>query len=215
MTRIIYLHGFASSPESTKAQFFRSRFEQRGAQVDIPRLDENDFKSLTVTRQLKVIEGLAGNDRAILMGSSLGGYLAALYASQHPAIEKLVLMAPAFEFPSRWRAHFSPAEFDAWERTGSKTFFHYGARQESELGYGFVEDAMHYPDRPEFAQPALILHGNFDEVVPVSISESYSAEHPNVTLRTFDAGHELTNVMEDLWAETAGFLFAESAFQTP
>jgi len=84
--------------------------------------------------------------------------------------------------------------------------FHYGYKGEIPLGYQLMEDSQNYEDEPEFAQPALVLHGSRDPVVPASISASYAARHPNVTLRLFDSGHELTDVLEDLWSETAAFL---------
>src|ERR1700727_323514 len=100
MTRIVYLHGFASTPLSTKAQFFKRKFE--GADFEIPQLDRGDFEKLTVSSQLQVIDAAVHGDPVILMGSSLGGYLAALYASRHANVERLGLLAPAFEFPARW-----------------------------------------------------------------------------------------------------------------
>src|SRR5436853_496172 len=54
--KLIYLHGFASGPHSSKAQFFRRRFEELGVPVTIPELDERDFEHLTLGGQLRVIE---------------------------------------------------------------------------------------------------------------------------------------------------------------
>src|SRR5258708_26558787 len=103
MTRVVYLHGFASSPHSSKAQFFRRRFEERGVEVLIPQLDGGDFANLTVTGQVTVLEGAVAGRRVVLMGSSLGGYLGARYAWQHPAaVEQLVLLGRALMFPDRF-----------------------------------------------------------------------------------------------------------------
>lgn len=70
MTRVVYLHGFASSPHSSKAQFFRRRFAASGVPMEIPRLDEGRFEELTISAQLRVIERAVGEEPAILMGSS-------------------------------------------------------------------------------------------------------------------------------------------------
>ena len=40
---VLYLHGFASGPDSAKGRFFRDRFEARGVRVDLPDLTEGDF----------------------------------------------------------------------------------------------------------------------------------------------------------------------------
>jgi len=202
--RVVYLHGFASSPLSGKAQFFRRKFAACGVPMEIPQLDEGRFEELTISGQLKVIERAVGDQPAILIGSSLGGYLAALYAARYPAqIERLVLLAPAFQFPRRWRERYSPEE---WKREGSISVFHYGDGRERRLGYQFAEDAAQYEDEPEFSQPALILHGVRDDVVPPAISSAYSARHPGVKLILLESGHELTDVLEPMWAQISSFL---------
>jgi uncharacterized protein len=205
VTRIVYLHGFASSPSSGKAQFFAGRLAAHGVSVEIPRLDEGNFRELTITGQLRVIDRAVGGGPAVLMGSSLGGYLAALYASTHPSIERLVLLAPAFRFPARWRERYA-GDLERWQREGALPFFHYAFQAERLLGYQFVEDSVQYPDEPDFTQPALILHGTRDPIVPAAISQEYAAGHPNVCLRLYDSGHELTDVLEPMWEELASFL---------
>jgi hypothetical protein len=204
MTRVVYLHGFASGPRSSKAQFFRRKFAAAGVPMEIPQLDEGRFEDLTISGQLGVIERAVGDRPAILMGSSLGGYLAALFAARHRAqVERLVLLAPAFQFPRRWRERHSPEE---WKRQGSIPVFHYGDGRERRLGYQFVEDAARYEDEPEFAQPALILHGVNDDVVPAAISSAYAARHPGVRLVLLESGHELTDVLEPMWAQVSYYL---------
>lgn len=205
--RIMYLHGFASSPQSSKAQFFRRKFDECGVAFHAPQLDEGDFERLTITGQLAVVEKAVTGQPAVLMGSSLGGYLAALYAARHPGdVERLVLLAPAFDFPKRWRQRFSPEELAHWQRQGWAPFFHYGSQTGQRLGYAFVQDAARYEDRPAFAQPALILHGFEDPVVPAEISRKIAAARGNVRLRLFESGHELTDVLDALWDETRPFL---------
>jgi pimeloyl-ACP methyl ester carboxylesterase len=204
--RIVYLHGFASSPQSSKARFFAAKFQERGVPFLAPQLDEGNFEALTISGQLRVIEKAVNGEPVVLMGSSLGGYLAALYAARHREIEKLVLLAPAFQFPSRWKARFSAEELELWKRRGTIPFFHYGFGQERDLGFQIVEDGLRYEDEPAFEQPALVLHGVNDSVVPAEVSKVFAQGHPNVRLRLVNSGHELTDVLPELWTETAGFL---------
>ena len=214
MTRIVYLHGFASSPLSSKAQFFRRKFAACGASIEIPRLDEGRFEQLTISGQLRVIERAVGDQPSILIGSSLGGYLAALYASRQPSqVERLVLLAPAFQFPRRWQERYPPED---WKREGSISVFHYGDGRERRLGYQFLEDATQFEDQPEFPQPGLILHGLNDQVVPAWISSAYAARHPNVRLILLESGHELTDVLDLMWTHISDFLaIPETPFQKP
>jgi pimeloyl-ACP methyl ester carboxylesterase len=209
--RIVYLHGFASSPQSGKAQFFGAKFRELGVPFTAPQLDGGNFETLTISGQLRVVDLAVGNQPAVLMGSSLGGYLAALYAARHPeTIEKLILLAPAFHFPTRWRARYSSEELDRWRTHGTWPFYHYGFKEERGLGYQIVDDAVQYEDEPSFRQPALVLHGRADSVVPAELSEVFAVGHPNVTLRLFDSGHELTDVLPELWAEASLFLGFQS-----
>ena len=47
MTQYIYLHGFASSPQSQKAQAFKQQFDQLGLPLQIPDLNQGDFSRLS------------------------------------------------------------------------------------------------------------------------------------------------------------------------
>src|SRR5688572_7467401 len=100
----IYLHGFASSPRSAKAQDLRDRFQSLGIELTIPDLNHPDFTHLTLTRQLEQVVALLPADATpvTLIGSSFGGLTAAWAAQTHPQIQRLVLLAPAFQFLDHW-----------------------------------------------------------------------------------------------------------------
>lgn len=206
MTRVVYLHGFASGPGSSKARFFGRKLTECGVAVEIPRLDGGDFERLTITGQLAVIERVVDGRPAVLMGSSLGGYLAALYASRHPEIERLVLLAPAFQFPRRFRERYAPEDLERWKRQESVPVYHYGYQEERRLGHELLEDSARYEDEPDFGQPALVIHGSADTVVPAAVSRAFAAGHPNVMLHVMESGHELTDVLEPMWAVVGSFL---------
>ena len=205
--RVLYLHGFASGPSSGKAQYFRARFAERGVELEIPNLVEGDFENLTISGQLAVIERTARDEPVVLMGSSMGGYLAALYASKHTEVTKLVLMAPAFHFPQRWPEELGPEKTRQWRETGRLEVYHYAENRPAYVGWGLIEDGLKYDPIPHFTQPALIFHGTEDSVVPPAYSEEYAAHHPNVSLRLLKSDHQLTDVTQVMWDETAAFLF--------
>ena len=208
MTRILYLHGFASSPASRKAQFFRERLEQEGARVEIPDLAAGDFERLTLTGQLAVIQRTAADDPVDLVGSSMGGYLAALYAARHDQVRRVVLLAPAFSFARRWAEHLGPAKVEHWRHSGFVDVFHYGLNRNCKLGYQLMADAERYEDYPEFPQSALIFHGAKDDIVPVRYSREFAAAHANVALEVLDSGHELLDKLDYMAPKVAAFLLA-------
>ena len=197
--RLIYLHGFASGPTSKKAAFFCDRLPA----AEVPDLAAGDFEHLTITGQLGVVEDLARGEPVTLVGSSMGGYLAALYAARHPEVAKVVLMAPAFGFVRRWA---QSVDAEAWRASGFLDVYHYGERRNRRLSYGLIADGLQYEDFPDFKQPALIFHGIHDTVVPAELSSEFAAAHANARLHLLDSDHELLNVLDLIWQEAGPFL---------
>jgi pimeloyl-ACP methyl ester carboxylesterase len=206
--RYLYLHGFASGPRSRKAQAFRRSFEQRGIELLVPELDEGDFAHLTITKQLNLLNKLIAGRPARLIGSSMGGYLAALYASVHPEIDRLVLLAPAFDFSSRWEVLTGPEKLADWRDTGWLGVFHYGEQTTRRVHFDLFEDASKHAPNPDFRQPARIFHGIHDEVVPTGLSRAFAASHPKAELTELDSDHELLNVLDEIVAAGVPFLIA-------
>jgi uncharacterized protein len=207
--RIVYLHGFASGPASGKAQYFRRRLAERDIALEIPDLTEGDFEHLTITGQLRVLEGIANGEPVALMGSSMGGYLASLYASTHREVVKLVLMAPAFHFPQRWPEELGPEKTRLWREMGRMEVYHYAENRNAYIGWELMADALKYDPVPHFLQPAIIFHGTEDTVVPSIYSEQYASNHPNVTLYLLKSDHQLTDATEFMWSEVARFLLGD------
>jgi hypothetical protein len=204
--KYVYLHGFASSPDSTKARHFAARFAGMGRQLVIPDLAP-DFFNLTITSQIAIAGRAAGDDEPVtLIGSSLGGYVAALCAAGDARVSRLVLLAPAFGLAKRWNEALGGDRAEDWRRSGALEVYHYAQRGPRQLGYGFVTDAARYPAYPKIDQPALVLHGRSDTVVPATHSAEFARRNPGTRLVLLDSGHEMTDVLGVLWAETAAFL---------
>lgn len=212
MSRIIYLHGFASSPNSRKAQYFHDQFAANGITMLTPALDGGDFESLTLSGQLAILEstiqdlGAAGLP-VTLMGSSMGGYLATLYAARNPdRVDRLILMAPAFGFAPRWQEQLGAEALENWRTTGALSVFHYGLMRETNLSYRLMEDAATYEDYPNATQPAIIFHGTEDEVVPFAFAEEFARQHPGTDLHKLDSDHELIDALEYICTHSLKYL---------
>jgi hypothetical protein len=207
MTRILYLHGFASSPTSSKARFFAERLRAAGAEVEVPDLAAGDFEHLTLSAQLRVIERAAAGGPVSLVGSSMGGYLAALYAARHIGVRRLVLLAPAFRFAHCWADSMGAEAVAAW-RLAPREVFHYGEGRMRPLSHELLEDARQYEDFPDFPQPSLIFHGANDDIVPAQYSEQFAATHLNARLQILDSGHDLLNMLDFMAPQVCEFLTA-------
>ncbi|HTY63782.1 MAG TPA: alpha/beta fold hydrolase [Acidobacteriota bacterium] len=84
---LVFIHGLESSGWGTKGIFFRERY---------PGMIIEDFEGPFEQRMEKLEGLLAEKNNLILVGSSYGGLMAAVYACLHePRVRKLILLAPA------------------------------------------------------------------------------------------------------------------------
>jgi pimeloyl-ACP methyl ester carboxylesterase len=211
---IFYLHGFASSPQSNKAQEFARRFAAKGIQLRIPDLNVPSFEQLTLTAMLEKVaqevDACPPGD-VYLMGSSMGGAVALHFCdryrgTQASRVRKLFLMAPAFDFAAnRWR-DLGEAGINAWRETGSHPFFNYAAGGIRPVHYGLFEDLQGYESYGlQLELPMLIFHGQRDESVEVEQSIRFASTRPNVDLRVVDSDHQLLDQTDGMWAAAQTF----------
>ena len=209
-SRFIYLHGFASSPSSTKAQYFAGRLRAYGLKLECPDLNEPDFTTLTMSRMLARLESLVGDGAApvTLIGSSLGGTLAVLAASRlRERVARLVLMAPAVMFAKPGHHLLPPERVDEWQRRGTLSFFHYAFGEERPLAFEFYDDSLKYDAfGAAFDQPTLIFQGLRDQSVDCRTVEQFAGGRSNVTLALLDDDHQLTASLPRMWSDTEAFL---------
>ncbi len=202
MDYFVYLHGFASSPNSTKAVYLRDRFAELQIDLNIPNLNQGDFSQLTITRQLhQVADQLPPSPTPVIsIGSSLGGLTAAWLGQKHLQIQRLVLLAPAFGFLSHWLPQLEAEKLQQWQTEKYLMVYHYGEKRSLPLNYEFVLDAAKYREEQLLRPiPTLILHGRHDEVIPVVTSRDFAQERPWVQLIELESDHALSNVLPQIW----------------
>jgi pimeloyl-ACP methyl ester carboxylesterase len=207
---VFYLHGFVSSPRSTKVQYFVQMLARRGIDVRCPDLNAPDFRTMTMTRMLAQLEAELKNagSASTLVGSSLGGTLAILAAARFaPHVDRLVLLAPAVMFGDA-EHHLLPRErIEMWKQRGQYEFFHYGYGEPRSLSYAFYEDSLKYDAFGTlFTQPALIFQGRRDALVDASDVERFASARPNVKLTLLDDDHQLVSSLSRIWSEVQPFL---------
>ncbi len=192
--RYLHLHGFASSHESIKGQKLATAFRERGVALETPDLNRPSFGEVTYSACLAFLDDLLAGAPAIrLSGSSMGGYLAARWAEQNPGrVERLLLLCPGFDLPSRWPKLVGPELMAQWEREGELAIPDRGGRP-TMVHWGFVADARRHPAYPEVDCPTVIMHGRQDEIVPIGGSRTYAAARAHVQLIEVDDVHTLEN----------------------
>lgn len=97
MPNIIYIHGFNSSPLSSKAQVLTRRMTQLGIAdaLMVPQLAASPEQAM---QKLQLCVEACGSSSPVLIGSSLGGYYATWLAEKYDL--KAILINPAI-YPYR------------------------------------------------------------------------------------------------------------------
>ncbi len=117
-THLLYLHGFRSSPQSTKARLMAATVAQRHPQVVwwCPQLPPSPAAAMA-----QVMKGIQGwpKERMAVVGSSLGGFYATAVAEQSNC--KAVLLNPAV-YPARDLEKYI-GEQTSWNDPDEKFFF--------------------------------------------------------------------------------------------
>ena len=209
--RVLYLHGFASSARSTKAAFFASRLAAHGVTATTPDLNEPDFSTLTITRMIKQVATAMGPDAAgpvVLIGSSLGGFVAVQTALESPArVARMVLLAPALDFNAKRLDTLGDRGVEEWRRTNRLEVFHYGFERVLPVHYELYADACRYDClQAQPAMPIQVFQGRRDTAVDPETVERWAGLRPNVELHMLDDDHQLGASLEYIWREMRRFL---------
>jgi pimeloyl-ACP methyl ester carboxylesterase len=176
--RLLYLHGFASGPDSTKAVQLAEHYAARGVTLERLNLRLPSLEHLRLSTMIAAVRAAIGgeHDRAVLFGSSLGGLT-------------------AFRVVERWRDGMSDAEWRRWRELGYYETEDYATGRMARVDHGFIVDAEEVDARgggwPDVRVPTLILHGCGDEVVPIELSRRFAAGQRHVRLIELDDGHQL------------------------
>jgi pimeloyl-ACP methyl ester carboxylesterase len=208
---LFYLHGFASSPASSKAAALAARFAPRGIALHCPDFNQPDFSTLTTTRMIGQVERAMAAlppGPVVLVGSSLGAFVAVLVAERQPAVvSRLVLLAPALDFGGNRMRELGPEGLARWRETDALEIFHYAYGERRIVRYALYEDAGRYDAlSARVEQPILIVQGTRDTVVDPGMVERYARGRANVTLRLVDDEHQLAESLPAVLPDIDAFL---------
>jgi pimeloyl-ACP methyl ester carboxylesterase len=203
---LVFAHGFGSVRGGEKSAALEAECARRGwafAACDFRGHGESDgaMQELRGVRLLEDLDAVTREAAArsggplFLVGSSMGGWASAWFASKHPGrVAACAFVAPAFRF-LEW-ARLAEPEREAWRRAGRLR-----VRNEFvdvEIGYALTADADDYPFEnlaAEFRAPATLFHGMADDVVPYALSVEFAARcaSRDVELALFKGGDHRLN----------------------
>lgn len=192
MTALVYLHGFASGPTGRKADHCRSWAEARGIEFLAPDLNLPTFETLTISAQVDAVEALLATipKPPIMVGSSLGGVVAAAVAHRGAMLQKLILLAPGLGFARR---RLFSARWAGYRQHRRLPVYHHAYERWVKLGAELLDDLPAWADDDtwQVRTKVVVIHGRMDEAVPASESEEFLARHPGGVLHLLDDDHGL------------------------
>ncbi len=210
----VFLHGLLSDAEGDKSMTLWNeaiRLGRSWVRFDMRAHGKSDgtFDEFAISRALedvRLVFQLFPNRPKILIGSSMGGWVAAQLATENKLnIAGTVLIAPAFSFMMQLFHSVSPEQRQQWTDQGSWTFEGDGLEDDFALSYEAVVDSKQYHllgRAVDFRCPVRILHGKLDDVVPASQSVEFlnrMPAHTDVELEILpNADHRLTGHIEDI-----------------
>ena len=214
MSKIIYLHGFASGPGSKKATEFKKSFDQISVSLAIPDLEGGDFQRLCLSSQINIINDCMDQnpgDQFGLIGSSMGGYLAALVAQKRKDVSAIYLMAPGFNFLKRWSVLIQGHLKGSNATPDLIKVFHYRYNKEMELSSDIFRDAAKW-DRLALDRklPTRIVHGIHDDTVDILESRKFTQTRPWCQLQELDSDHQLLSHIKWIVSDCIEFFRSES-----
>lgn len=172
-------------------------------------VDTNKFAQNTITREVsdlkylveslqtrtilpEFIRNYVDTDKIFLIGQSLGGAIATIFAAQTQIPSKVILLGSVGTLN-----RYSKRQLEDWKRTGFLEFDNLRNGQKLRINYSYIEDIQQndydlYKFLRKIRCPVLIIHGSEDYTVPLREIETYykKGQNPFVMLEIIqNTGH--------------------------
>ncbi|HEX7193025.1 MAG TPA: YqiA/YcfP family alpha/beta fold hydrolase [Thermoanaerobaculia bacterium] len=164
MSRVLYFHGFASSPLSAKITSLRPLLEPHGIVLDAPDLNVPSFAKLDWNAMVdRALLHAHADPPAVLAGSSLGA-LVALEVARRGVAVPLVLIAPAIGVGARWKTRLAEGD--------PVTVWNHALNANAPIHRAFFDqmDTVDADEQPPRSR-VIVFMGRRDETVPFEIVE--------------------------------------------
>ncbi|WP_041405245.1 alpha/beta hydrolase [Rickettsia canadensis] len=210
---VIFLHGLMSSMQATKALYLIDYCKKNNYNFIV--FDNfghgnasGRFEDQTISDWLEgislILDKLVDTE-AILVGSSMGGWLALLAALRFPnKIKGLVCLAPALDFTEDIWQNISRDAQNKMQKEGMLEVSSKNCEHKYPISYKLIEDAKKYllltKNKIDINIPIHLIHGMLDDDVPYNISTQLLEKivSKQIVLKLIKDGHHNLSREEDL-----------------
>jgi pimeloyl-ACP methyl ester carboxylesterase len=215
---VILCHGMESDKNSEKLIYLGQALASRGIvalRFDFSFVGESSakFEDITYSGELDDLRAAYAfvqshhPGKTAILGSSMGGTVALLFAAEEPAVAALVTVAAPVHPEHFPRRILTPKQIDQWRNQGF-TLYH-GQRLNASLLHD-LEKINILEAAARITCPVLIVHGDADELVPVKEAhELHGCLNNSKQLLVLKGGdHRLSNpaIMQRAIAEALDWL---------
>ena len=149
------------------------------------------------------------DDTVVLIGSSLGGFVAVNAALKCPGrIDRMILLAPALDFGGNRMRTLGDRGLEEWRQSNRLDVFHHGFGRVMPVHYELYADARRYDAmNARLEIPVQVFQGRRDDAVdPVTVERWATARPETVELHLLDDDHQLHASLDAIWVEVARFV---------
>lgn len=216
---IILCHGMQSNKKGCKVTHFAKYFSALGYHT--LRFDfryvgdskEAKFEEITLSGEVEDLEAAVNYfkcnniNEITLIGSSLGGCVAAIFASRYN-INKLVTIAAPFLFDNLLKKWFNENELEDYKKNG------YKIQNQTKINSNFAEDALTYNFDEIFNKikcSVLIIHGEKDTTVGIENSHYFFSKlsSPKEFFIIENGDHKLNDKLDILSEKINEFIVSQ------
>lgn len=203
----IFVHGYRSTRSGEKSKAFMANAIQQGyswKSFDLRGHGESDglFEEFTLKNALDDLLGVldsVSEQRVLLVGSSMGGWLSLLAAQRRlPKVKAIMLIAPAINFVQNLFDSLPKQELDSWASAGIREFTDIYSGSTYKLNHQIMDERNSPalpPTKWPIHCPIKVIHGDQDEVVPLARSRQFVDQYnfKNIELQVVNGGDHRLN----------------------
>lgn len=157
----------------------------------------NDLKCITnwVCDIVNRYQQFINVNKIALIGHSMGGGIAILFAAEDKRINNLITWASISMCKTPW-GNWPKEQIQAWKNAGVEYYINGRTKQNMPLYYQLYEDFEQHKERLDIAKaiaslniPILTCHGTLDTSVPMENAIALWKSQPNAELFTIEGNH--------------------------
>ncbi|MGP3914939.1 alpha/beta hydrolase [Nonomuraea sp. 10N515B] len=188
---VVFVHGFSNNRMENRSFVLMSRMLEAAGIASV-RFDlsghgesDGDFFDVTITGEIAETRSVVravrsfdfvAPDRIGLVGMSMGGVVAGIVAAEEPGIRAVCLWSPAAVAPFEVGAgHLKGRDIAA--EIGEKGYFDADSHRMSPAMVDDIANLDVYGRSCAYAGPVRIIHGDKDDIAPVSYARRYLAHY--------------------------------------